>query len=66
MKDIKIGVEQKYIGVEPSWANFDPTKVDDNEPHHFTIYQYKDKVALANDDYDYIDNWYGTKQMIIG
>lgn len=53
----------KINSIQNKFAN--GGKVDDNEPHHFTIYQYKDKVALANDDYDYIDNWYGTKQNVI-
>ena len=56
MKDIKIGAEQKYIGVEPSWADFDPTKVDDNERRIVSAYNWynyavadKDKNKLVTD-----------------
>lgn len=56
MKDIKIGAEAKYIGVEPNWSNFDPSKVDDNECLIVSAYNWynyavsdKDKNKIVTD-----------------
>jgi len=57
MKDIKIAADLfRFIGAEPSWANFDPTKVDDNERRIMNAYNWynyavadKDKNKLVAD-----------------